>query len=349
MTLGAGFVTPPTPTPSDVNALFTSVNAAMLRMQSDNSLIYPKLAAILDGSSGVVQPNEQGTGSGDPNAGETVLFPFSPVTNPPKVWSFGTDRKSVPAVVAWCKVTRRRYAPDLEEIYYDTLSQDRYAILANKLPAIMDRAPRLWDYLVAQMLADNPILAQDNQPLFGTHFYNPNKPSLGQTSNDIPIAGIDPPEMAKVLRALGSVRGYDGQILNSGANTKIVIVVPNEEREREMAQVFNAQTYAQQMGANAAATPQNTLVGKATILLFKDLQNNPADPDGKIGYAFSLPDSVNRSIIISAKRQPLAAYEGLNPNDRSRIDTGGIRYGWDAFGGVGPGLWQNAVRFTITP
>lgn len=341
----AGIIISPTPTPADVNTLFTSVNAALLHKQSDNSLIYPKLAAIMDASSGQVVPD---TGV-DPNAGEKVLFPFSPITNAPKIWPFGTDRKTVPAVVAWCTVNRQRYSPDLEEIYYDTLSQDKYAILANKLPAIMDRAPRLWDYLVAKMLADNPTLSQDNVALFGTHFYNPNNHALGAQSNDLAISGIDPANMATVLKALGSVRGYDGQILNSGPNTKVMVVVPNEEREREAMQVFSAQTYAQPVGANAAAGVTNTLVGKAQVILFKDLQNNVADPNGQICYAFSLPDAVNRSIILSVKRQPLVAYEGASPSDRSRIDTGGIRYGWDAYGGVGPGLWQNAVRFTITP
>ena len=51
--------------------------------------------------------------------------------------------------------------------------------------------------------------------------------------------------------------------------------------------------------------------------------------------------------VVSPKRQPTFHISGLDPNEEIRRKYGAVAYGWDAFGGVGLGLPQDAVRIKI--
>lgn len=344
------------PSSVDLKGLFTGYNTALAGMRNDNSLIYPKIAFVPGGAEmATMRSQVKALDSGGRMVNAQFLrLPFPMVGKPPKRWEWGMPRLAAPAQVAYIEVELIRWSPDLEELPYDILDNDTFNLISNNLGLMLDRAPRLWDYALADKLASNDV-GYDGvaffQPAATPHLANPNKPALGNYFNDLPIAAIDNASMKLVIDLLEAAPGFDGKVMDSGADTRITIVAPTSTMEMTLKEVFQGSIQAQAVGAVAAATgPNDGLRGKADVVLWKDLRRTTVgggyDPK-KVGYAFASPNNMTRPLIVIPKRMPTACYEGLSPNDRSRIETGGVRYGWDAFGGVEYGLPQRAVRFRL--
>lgn len=314
----------------DLSVIFTEVSTAMANMQFDNSTVAEKIAYFNTGASG-----------------DSVKLPFSPVVNAEKDWDFGKDRSIADAQILMLSVDHKRKAPADEQIYIDTLTQDVYGVLANKLGDVVARSRKMFDRNLAVVIGANGT-CYDGKAMFATdHPVNPNDPNLGTYSNLKVNTALDEAGVTTAFDTLRQIKGWDGELLNAD-DGEIVIVVPNEALRTAALKLMNGQFIANVYGANtAAAGISNQLLGRANVVLFPELNTQGTDPT-KSWYVMKLSNKVQRPFIVSIARPATFHYAGLDPNEEIRRTKGAISYGYDAFYGCGYGLPQLAVKL-VTP
>lgn len=345
----------------DVDFYFTGVNLAYLRsLQGNNKALFSKLAYVPP--AGAVSSGRTPVTLEDGRTvnGTKVKFPISLAASRPEVWPYGTPRKVEPYSQIEVEMTLNRYAPPAKEEYFDVFNNDIFGIIKGQLPQMMDRSQILWDMVIANRLVENANWDPDGIPFFtpstAPHQANPFKPGVGTFYTDVPITGIDVPNMRMLLSLLENVPGPDGLPLDTD-NVEIMVVAPTADMEVQLLQVFQAAIAAQPVGANAAAGVSNMLVGRAKVQLFKQLARTRSAPTfggvaqdrTQVGYMFALPPGEGRPVALVPQRQPTAFYTGLNGSDHLRVTRGAIQYGWDAFGEARLVLPQRALRFVVNP
>ncbi len=367
---GPGIVVP---SGLDVAGLFTAYSPAFANLPSDNATLYQKLAFVPganDLQAATEREGETTLPSGNTAAAQFLRFPFPMIAGAPMRWEWGQPRKSGPPKVAYVEMEMIRWAPEDEESYYDLLNAQRFGMIRNNLNLMLSRAPKAWDYMLADAININGN-AYDGVPFFTPsatpHLANAARADLGSSYNDIQIPAINVASLRTAVNLLEIAPGFDGQPLDTGNNTKIIAIAPNSDIEMQLRDVFQGSIQAQALNAASGATgPNEGLRGKAEVMLWKDLRRGnplvarvagvPSPPVGvksglgvdQVFYLLSVPANLQRAFIVAPQRQPTPHYLGLNPNDPIRAATGGIRYGWYVFGGAQLALWQRAVRVQIT-
>lgn len=344
----------------DVDFYFTGVNTAFRRaLAGNNRAIYPQFAYVVP--AGVGQSSQFGVElpDGTMGNGTRVKFPISLAASRPEIWPYGQPRKVEPFSQIEVSVDLNRYAPPAKREFYDVFNNDKFGVIRDQLPQMMDRGVTLWDMVCANRLVENAP-AYDGIPFFspiGTpHQANPFKVGAGTFYTDVPVTAVDVAEMRRVLSILESQPGPDGLPLDSD-DVEVIALAPNTDLEIQLKQVFQAAIAAQPVGANAAASVSNELVGKAKVVLFKQLartRNAPvfggtAQDRSKVFYLLAVPKGSDRPIAIVPQRQPTAYYTGLNGSDHLRATQGAVEYGWDAFGEAKLLVPQRALRVVINP
>jgi hypothetical protein len=334
-----------------------------MAVQGDNSTVYQKLAFTPSASELGAATTSQGINAeGKPC--QFLRFPFPMIAGAPRRWEWGQPRKSTQAKIAYVEMELIRWAPDDEEQYYDLIDAPIFGLIKNNLALMLDRAPKVWDYMLADAVIANAN-AYDGIPFFTPqatpHPANPAQQVFlpnGQPAtfyNDIQISAINVPNLRTAVNLLEIVPGFDGQPLDTGNDTKILAIAPNSDIEMQLRDVFQGTIQPQSLNAASAATgPNEGLRGKAEVMLWKDLRRGT--PVGvkagltadKVFYLMSKPTHMQQAMIVTPKRQPTPHYAGLDPSHPYRVEEGGIRYGYYVFGGAQLALPQRMVRVQIT-
>jgi hypothetical protein len=310
--------------------LFIEVNTAFSQFTWDEATVADKISYMAMDS-----------------MGDSISVPLSPVAGKEVEWPEGESRKYGAAEVIKFVVKHTRFCAPNEYIYATDLIRDKYGLLQGKLAAIAGRAKRTWDRKLAALILQNG-LGYDNVSFFNTvHPVNPLNTSLGNYSNDLAGVDIDQPGFSQALDALKKIRWIDGNIMNAD-DTGIIIVVPTKQLELKARQLLFGSLTPNVYGANTAAAgvsnPFMGLKGMAREVIYLPELDNLSG-SGKQWYLLNCTDVV-RPLITSIGQQPVFNYAGLDPSEWVRVDKGAITYGWDAFGGVGYGPPQLAVRCT---
>ena len=315
----------------DISNLFIGVSTAFSQLTFDEQVIADKISYL----------NQSATG-------EQFDYPFSPVAGKEAVWLEGAERKFGAAQVYKVTGLHQRIAPPDELLFDSTLRYDVYGVLEGKLSAIAGRAKRLWDRQLAAMMLANPA-GFDGVSLWNTaHPINPNNVALGTYTNDLTGLDIDQPGLSSALNALKQIRWVDGQILEAD-DSGLVIVVPTMSLYVKARQLIFGTLAPVVFGANsAAAAPSNPFMGMKGMIkevyLLPELVDPAVANSDKFWYILNCSHTVHRPMVTSIVKMPEFHYSGLDPNDWVRVNLGGITYGWDAIGGVAPGLPQFTVR-----
>lgn len=306
----------------DLEPVFTKVQTDLANLQFDYTTTAEKIAWFNTSA-----------------YGQSVKYPFSPVSNAPKEWPESTNRNYNEAQVFQIEVTNKRIAPANELEYMSTLSFDTYGILSGKLAAIVAKAKKIYDIRLAAKIAANDA-CYDGKAMFATdHPVNPNNAALGTYSNLLANTTLDEAGMVTALDKLNLVKGWDGELLCAdGVDT---VIVPNEALRTKALKLANGEIIASVFGNNtAAAGVSNALRGRFDVQLFTELNNY----DPKAWYVIRSGSQIQRPFIVSVAQKPVFFYSGLNPSDYVRTEKGAVCYGWDAQIGVGYGLPQLAVK-----
>jgi hypothetical protein len=345
---------------ADVDYYFTSVNASYLRaLKGNNRAIYPSIAYVPPAAAmrsekvGVELPD------GTMGNGTRVKFPINLAASAIEVWPYGQPRKVEPFSTLEVSVDLLRWAPPAKREFYDVFSSDIFGLIQSQIPDMMDRAQIVWDVALSRKLVENEAWQGDGISFFtpagAPHQANPFKPGVGLFYNDVPITGIDGPEMRRLLGILENMPGPDGLPLDTD-NVEIMVLAPTSDMELQLLQVFQAAIAAQTVGT-AAASVSNMLVGRAKVILFKQLARTPKVPifGGKaqdrtqVGYMLAVPKGEGRPVAVVPNRHPTAYYTGLNGSDHLRASSGAVEFGWDAFGAAKLVVPQRALRFIVKP
>lgn len=346
----------------DVDFYFTGVNLAFLRaLKGNNRALYPKFAYVPPAGIRSESKYPIDLPSGEQVIGTRVKFPISLAASRPEIWPYGTPRKVEPFSQIEVSVDMQRWAPPSKREQWDVFTNDKFGIIKDQLPQMMDRAQILWDMVLAETIAGNAAnAAYDNLPFFTPaatpHEANPLKPGVANFYNDVPITGIDVPNMRFLLGLLENAPGPDGLPLDTD-EVDIIALAPTSDLKFQLNQVFNAAIAAQAVGANAAAGVSNALLGAARVELFKQLARTKTQPifAGKaqdrtqIGYLMAVPKNEGRPIALVPNRHPTAYYTGLNGSDHLRARLGAMEYGWDAYGQGKLVIPQRMIRFLVNP
>lgn len=356
------------PSGLDLKGLFTAYDAAFrAAIQGDNSTVYQRLAFVPSQADMMAATTSYGSktlADGRTVGCQFLRFPFPMIAGAPEDWDWGAPRRITQAKLAYVEMELRRKAPKDEEQYYEMLDASVFGIVRNNLNLMLDRAPKVWDYMLADAINANGN-AYDGIPFFTPkstpHPANPAEKILNPDGtaasfyNDIQISAVNVPSLREAVNLLELVPGFDGQHLDTGTKTKIWAIAPTPTLEMQLRDVFQGNIQPQSLNAASAATgPNEGLRGKAEVMLWKDLRRGT--PVGiksgltadNVFYLMSVPSNIQKAFIVCPRRQPTPHYMGLNPNDPSRIETGGVRYGWYVFGGAQLALPQRAVRVQIT-
>lgn len=329
-----------------LNSLIENVNVALGVLGTSNQLIYPKLCFVDDGSltdgnllGEVVGLVDNGSGT----KGEKVRYPFSPVSNAPKVWPAGKPRGERDAIIHYIEVTRQRLGPDDEMLYYDF--QDVWGILANKQAEIIQRAGLLWDIQLVAALHANAVCYDGKAFFAADHPVNPSNPALGVQPNVVSIANMDDTGLAQALDVYASMKWFDGVTRNSQMDKPILLVPTASLNNKARQLVFGS--LIPTTGNGAVATGSNELEGMLSDVIFSPLLNDGTTDANKYCYLISPGTPIKAGLICSPTRQPLFHIAGLDPNEEIRRKYGAYAYGWDAFGTVETGLPQDVVRIKV--
>lgn len=353
------------PSGLDIKGLFTAYDSSFrMAVKGDNSTLYQKLAFIPTAA--------QLQASGEPRQGfneqrqacQFIRFPFPMVAGAPEDWLWGDPRLTTQAKIAYVELELKRKAPKDETQYYDLLTASIFGLIRNNLDLMLDRAPKVWDYMLADAVNANAN-AYDGIPFFtpsttphpansGEVVYLPNK-QPATFYNDVQILAINVPNLRAAVNLLEIVPGFDGQPLDTGTDTKIWAIAPNSDVEMQLRDVFQGDIQPQSLNAASAATGPNVgLRGKAEVMLWKDLRRgtpvgikNGLTADN-VFYLMSRPTNMQQAMIVVPQRQPTPHYAGLNPSDPYRVENGVLRYGWYVYGGAQLALPQRMVRIQIT-
>lgn len=333
----------------NLGAFVEGVNTALAAIGTSDVSIYQKVCFVDDGSAtnGNILGKVSGMfDNGDGTTGEIVRYGFSPVSNPPVDWNFGTDRPEVDAQIQYVEIRRKRVAPAAERLYFDT--QDVYGLLEAKIPALMKRAGLWLDYALASSINLNGTCYDGLSFFHDQHPCNPLDSSLGEFSNDISVAALDATGFAQALDAYASVKWFDGKPRSTEMN-KPIVLAPNKSLELKARQlVFGSLIPTAGSAGNdvAASSPFNGMV--EDVIHFPALLDENAGANAaKYIYLVSPGTPVKAGFVASPKRQPEFFISGLSPNDEPRVKKGGLVFGWDAFGGVGLGLPQDVIRVKV--
>lgn len=349
----------------DIKGLFTAYNASFqMAVQGDNSTLYQKLAFIPTGQEleAAGEPRQGLNSSGQ--ACQFIRFPFPMISGAPEDWDWGKAREETQAKIAYVELELKRKAPKDERQFYDLINAPIFGLIRNNLNIMLDRAPKVWDYMLADAVIAN-ALAYDGIRFF-TPASAPHPANSGETVylptgqpatfyNDIQIPSISVPSLRTAVNLLEVVPGFDGQPLDSGTNTKIFAIAPNPDIEMQLRDVFQGTIQAQSLNAASGATgPNEGLRGKAEVMLWKDLRRGtPVGIKAGLGadqvfYLMSRPKNMQQAMIVVPQRQPTPHYAGLDPSHPYRVEQGGIRYGWYVYGGAQLALPQRMIRVQIT-
>lgn len=332
----------------DISQLVTSVNTALAVLGTSNKPIYPRIAFVDDGSQTDGKPMGEVISTytnGDGSPGEVIKYGFSPVSNAPTTWAFGKERDEVNEVMAYLEIKRERHAPPDTLLYWDT--QDVYSILSGKIPAILDRAGLLYDWLLAGQLNDNPT-CYDGKTFFATdHPVDPTDPSKGVYSNDISIAAADADGLGQALDAFSAIPWMDGKARGSGTEKPILVT----------ATLSLALKFRTLISGSMIPTPTSTVhVGASSpfdgmveeVIQFKGLLSERAVANtSKYIYLINKGTPVKAGLIVAPKRHPLFHISGLDPAEEIRRKKGAVSYGWDDFSGTGLGLPNDVIRVKV--
>lgn len=345
---------------ADVDFYFTGINNAYRRaLVGTNRALYTQFAYVVPAGAGQASQFGVELPDGTMGNGTRIKFPISLAASRPEIWPYGQPRKYEPFSQIEVNVDMNRYAPPSKREFYDVLTNDRFGIIKDQLPQMMDRAVTLWDMVCANRLVENAV-AYDGISFFtpsGTpHQANPFKLGVGTFFNDVPVSGIDLPELRRVISIIESQPGPDGLPLDSD-DVEILALAPNTDIEIQLRAILQEAIVAQPIGANAGAGVSNPLLGKAKVVLFKQLartRNAPifggnAQDRAKVFYLLAVPKGSDRPIAVVPQRQPTAYYTGLNGSDHLRVTQGAVEYGWDAFGDAKLIVPQRALRCVINP
>ncbi|RTK98722.1 MAG: hypothetical protein EKK57_11130 [Proteobacteria bacterium] len=315
----------------DINNLFIGVSTAFSQLTFDEKTVADKISFLNQNASG-----------------EQFDYPFSPVAGKEEVWLEGAQRKVGAALMYKITGSHKRIAPPDEMLFDSTLRYDVYGVLEGKLSAIASRAKRVWDRQLASMILTNPA-GFDGVSLWNTaHPVNPNNVALGTYTNDLVGFDIDQPGLSSALNTLKQIRWMDGQILEA-QDTGLVILVPTYALYVKARQLIFGSLIPNVFGANtAAAGVSNPFAGMEgmvrDVVLLPELVDPTVANSDKFWYVLNCSHPVHRPLVTSVVKMPEFHYSGLDPNDWVRVQLGGITYGWDAIGGVAPGLPQFTVR-----
>lgn len=346
----------------DLDFYFTGVGLGYLRaLMGNNKAVYPQIAYVPP--VGLRKQEKYGIDIPGQNSvsGLRIKFPVSLAASAPEIWVYGTPRKTEPFSQIEVSVDMQRWAPPAKTEMFDVFNNDNFGVIKDQLPQMMDRSLVLWDRVLAECFAGNAAnTAYDNLPFFspiGTqHQANPLKPGVATYYNDVPINGIDVPNMTTLLGLLENAPGPDGLPLDTD-EVDIIALAPTSAMKFQLNQAFQGAIAAQAVGANAAAGVSNPLVGAAKVVLFKQLARTKTIPTfggnaqdrTQIGYLLAVPKGEGRPVAVVPNRQPTPFYTGLNPGDHTRVTNGAMQYGWDAFGAAKLVIPQRALRFLVNP
>lgn len=346
---------------SDVDYYFTGLNRAYQRaLAGNNRAIYPQFCYVVPSGAGQTSRYGVELSDGTVGNGTRVKFPISLAASRPEEWPLGHPRSYESFSQIEINVDLKRWTVPSKREFFDVFNNDLFGTIQSQLPMMLDRAQILWDVAVARKLAENGTWQGDGLPFFvpagNPHEANPFKKGLASVYNDVPVTGIDLPEMRRVLSILEGQPGPDGLPLDSD-DVEVIALAPNTDIEIQLRQIFQAAIVAQPVGANAAAGVSNELAGKAKVILFKQLAKTPSAPvfggnaqdRTKVFYLLAVPKGSDRPIAVVPSRQPTAYYTGLNGSDHLRATQGAVEFGWDAFGQAVLAVPQRAMRVLISP
>lgn len=350
---------------ADLDFYFTSVQAAYLRaLKGNNRAFYTQIAQIIGaGSKMQTERFSMSMPDGSAGTGTRVKFPIRLASSRPRVWPPGMPRPVEQFSAVELQVDLKRWCPPSKRESWVVWQNDIMGLIKEQLPDMMDRSLILWDEVLAEAFARNDIWKPDGLPFFSPasaqHPANPAKTILGGKNvfyNDVPITGIDTPEMRRLLNILGSQPGPDGVSLDTD-EVEVFVLAPDDDMGYQLKQVFQGGIVAQAIGTNAGAGVSNSLQGAAKVQVFKVLASTIAQPTfggvaqdrNKVGYMLAVPRGEGKPVAVVPSIQPTPYYTGTNGSDHLRASMGDVEFGWDAFGEALLAIAQRAIRFIINP
>lgn len=322
------------------------VNTALVALGTSESTVYNKIAFVDDGSAANGNILGKVTGmfdNGDGTSGEVVRYPLSPVSNAPEEWAFGDERGEVDEVIQYIEISRARHKVKDSRVYVDT--QDVYGVISGKIPAVMQRASLLWDIKLSAAINANGTCF-DGKAMFATdHPVDPNDASKGTYSNTTTATSMDETGLATALDLYAKIPWADGVVRNSELRKPILICPTAALTLKARQLVFGSMIPSAGAGGVASGTPMFSGMIE-DVIHWQMLVNSDAD-SSKYCYLISPGTPFKAAFIVSPKRPPTFHISGIDPNEEIRRKYGAVSYGWDAFGGVGLGLPQDAVRIKI--
>lgn len=327
MSLPVGVVTT-----QDLTAAFTAVETAFNQFKFDETLIASKVAFISNGK------------------GKKVQHMLSYSGGMEEDWPLGTDRKKISPLIYQCEVTNERIAPPDTEVYMATLDWDRYQILSGDLAKFTSRSKRIWDRRLAKMIKDNPV-GYDGVSLFNAlHPANPNDLALGTYSNDITGADLDEAGLTAALTAMEQMKWLDGNLM-ALPKEDLVLLVPNAQLELKARKlIFGTLTPQAGTAAGTSVAASNVVPGLSGIVrdvvCLPELIDPAVAATQKRWYLVNASQVAFRPFIVNVVHWPLFHYSGMSPNDYVRVVRGAVSYGYEANGGVAPGVPQTVIRAT---
>lgn len=350
---------------ADLDFYFTSVNAAYLRaLAGQNRAFYTQIAQVPTAGKMTTERVGMPMANGMTATGTRVRFPIRLAPSRPRVWPQGQPRPIEQFSAIELVLDLKRWCPPAKRESWVVWQNDIANLIKEQLPDMMDRSIILWDEVLAEAFARNDIWRPDQLPFFSPasapHPANPAKLSLpgGQSTfyNDIPVTGIDVPEMRRLLGILTKQPGPDGVTLDTD-EVEVWVLAPDDDFGFQLKQVFQEGIAAQAVGANAAASVGNSLKGAAKVQVWKVLSSTIAQPTfggnlqdrGKVGYMLAVPRGEGRPVAVVPSIHPTAYYTGTNGSDHLRASMGDVEFGWDAFGEAILAIAQRAIRFIVNP
>lgn len=351
---------------ADLDFYFTSVNAAYMRaLVGNNRAVYPQIAYVPPAGKMSTERFNMQLPNGSAGTGTRVKFPIRLAASRPRPWPDGSPRPYEQFSAVEVQVDLQRWCPPSKRESWVVWQTDLMNLIQGQLPDMMDRSMILWDEVLAEALAVNALWKPDGikffTPASTPHPANPAKLIIpgGKSTyfNDVPLNGVDTPNVRGLLSLLASQPGPDGVPLDTD-EVEIIVLTPDDDMGYQFKQVLQGAITAEAIGVSAGAGVSNSLQGAAKVQVFKVLSSTVAapvfggnvQPRANVGYMLAVPrGGEGRPLAVVPSIHPTAYYTGLNGSDHLRASMGAIEFGWDAFGAALLAVAPRALRFVLNP
>lgn len=223
---------------------------------------------------------------------------------------------------------------------------DPYAIIKRQTPDALFYASRIFDRLLAQRINATGLagIGYDGVPFFGSHSTNPAVPGRPVFNNILAGAAPNKAGFEYAFNELQQRIGYNGEYLfPSLSKGDVICLVPTEDMMVSLSEVVNAGMVPEPVGAGAAASLDNQLVGYAKKIMVLPELLSASDPGTKRRwYMINTKMSMMPPFIVRDYWKPFVKY--IPENQYLDFESMATGFYIQVAGGAGFGLPQTVIR-----